>query len=50
MKAIAFSLFGLSVTGNDIAKLRMQILVLIANYLFSRFLIFRRKGESSSPR
>lgn len=50
MKAIAFSLFGLSVTGNDIAKLLMQILVLIANYLFSRFLIFRRKGESSSPR
>lgn len=43
MKALDFTLWRFLVTGNDIAKLLMQVIVLILNYLFSRFLIFRRK-------
>ena len=47
MKALGFTLWRFLVTGNDIAKLLMQVIVLILNYLFSRFLIFRRKQPAS---
>lgn len=47
MKALSFTLWRFLVTGNDIAKLLMQVIVLILNYLFSRFLIFRRKQPAS---
>ena len=45
---LSFFLWRFLVTGNDIAKLLMQVIVLILNYLFSRFLIFRRKQPASS--
>lgn len=47
MKAVCFSLWRFSVTGNDMAKLLMQVIVLILNYLFSRFLIFRRRDPAA---
>ena len=47
MKTLGFTLWRFAVTGNDIAKLLMQLIVLILNYLFSRFLNFRRKQPAS---
>lgn len=33
---------------NDkIAKLIVQVIITIANYVFSKFLVFRKKGEES---
>lgn len=40
-----FSIFGFEVNGNLIAKVIMQVVVVILNYVFSKFLIFKKKKE-----
>ena len=37
------SLFGFTITGQIIAKLALAVIVVILNYFFSKFIIFRRK-------
>ena len=40
-----FTVFGFIVNGNLIAKVIMQVVVVILNYVFSKFIIFKRKKE-----
>lgn len=40
---ISFSIIGFAITGTLIAKLVMQFIVVVTNYIFSKFLIFKRK-------
>lgn len=40
--AFSFSFFSQTITGNIIAKIIMQIIVVILNYIFSKFIIFRQ--------
>ena len=42
---IAFKVIGFAVTGALIAKLIMQFIVVVTNYIFSKFLIFRKKED-----
>ena len=39
------SLLGYAVGGGAVAKLTMQVMVVILNYVFSKLLIFRKKGK-----
>ena len=50
MQRFSREIFGFTVTGSDAAKLIMQVVVVILNYVFSKFLVFRKKrtgGEKS---
>ena len=40
------TLFGFTFEGDFLAKLLMQVVVVILNYVFSKFLIFRKKKSS----
>ena len=41
----AWVLFGFTINGNLIAKVIMQVIVVIMNYVFSKFIIFKKKKE-----
>ena len=41
----AWVLFGFTINGNLIAKVIMQVVVVILNYVFSKFVIFKKKEE-----
>ena len=41
------SLLGYAVSGGAVAKLTMQVMVVILNYIFSKLLIFRKKGKNA---
>ena len=41
-----FKVLSFSINGNFIAKLIMQIIVVILNYVFSKFIIFKNRGEA----
>ena len=41
--AISFTLFGITVTGTLIAKAILAVIVVILNYFFSKFIIFKNK-------
>ena len=38
-----FTLIGFAFTGTDLSKLVMQVVVVILNYIFSKFIIFKTK-------
>lgn len=46
MGRISLSVLGFTVTGSDIAKLIMQFAVVVLNYIFSKFLVFRKKNKN----
>lgn len=43
-----FALFGFSISGNLIAKCITCVVVVIINYIFSKFVIFRKKKEETA--
>lgn len=43
LSAVAFPLPGFSFTGTDLSKLVMQVVVVVLNYVFSKFIIFKTK-------
>lgn len=45
-----FKVLSFSINGNFIAKLIMQIVVVILNYVFSKFIIFKNRGEASDEK
>ena len=44
--SFSFSLFGFEVTGKLIAKLVLAVIVVILNYFFSKFIIFKKNKKS----
>lgn len=38
-------IFGFTLTGTLISKLIMQVIVVVANYIFSKFIIFKKKNN-----
>lgn len=47
MGALSFSVFSVNINGNMIAKIIMQIVVVIINYVFSKFIIFKKGKEAT---
>ena len=45
-----FTLFGFTVTGNLIAKVILMVFVVILNYVFSKFIIFKKKREDETEK
>lgn len=43
LEKITFKVVGFAITGTLIAKLVMQFIVVVTNYVFSKFLIFKKK-------
>ncbi len=43
LSAFSREIFGFTVTGSDVSKLIMQVVVVILNYVFSKFVIFKSK-------
>ena len=41
----SLTLFGFTITGQIIAKLALAVIVVILNYFFSKFIIFKKKKE-----
>lgn len=48
MGKMSVTVFGININGNMIAKLVMQIVVLVLNYVFSKFLIFAKKNSKKN--
>ena len=46
-KDIALEIFGIAISGNLIAKVIMSVIVIVLNYFFSKFIIFRKEKPSS---
>ena len=44
--SFSFSVFGFEVTGKLIAKLVLAVIVVILNYFFSKFIIFRKSKKN----
>ncbi len=44
--SLNFSLFSISLNGQMIAKIILAVIVVILNYFFSKFVIFKRKSNS----
>ena len=44
-KMQSFKIFSFTFNGNLIAKIIMQVVVVILNYIFSKFIIFKKRGE-----
>ncbi|MFR6512259.1 MAG: hypothetical protein ACLUP7_09205, partial [Eubacterium sp.] len=44
-KSISFSVFGFDLTGTLIAKVILAVIVVILNYFFSKFVIFKKKNK-----
>lgn len=47
MKTIRFTAFGFNINGNFIAKIIMQFVVVVLNYVFSKFVVFRKKKKEN---
>ena len=45
MDSVSINVFGFTITGNLIAKVITQFFVVVANYIFSKLFIFRKKEE-----
>ena len=45
MKDFAFELYGFAISGNMISKLMLAVFVVAMNYVFSKFVIFRKKDK-----
>ena len=45
MKALSFEIFSFRLNGEMIAKIIMQVIVVIMNYIFSKFIIFKKKSQ-----
>ena len=45
MKDFAFEIFGFTISGNMISKLVLAVFVVAMNYVFSKFVIFRKKDK-----
>lgn len=43
LKEVSWAIFGFTLTGALLSKLIMQVIVVIANYVFSKFIIFKKK-------
>ncbi|MBE6999345.1 MAG: GtrA family protein [Ruminococcaceae bacterium] len=43
LSEVTFSPLGFSFTGTDLSKLVMQVVVVVLNYIFSKFFIFKSK-------
>ena len=43
MKEIAVDAFGFTVSGNMISKVLLAVVVVVLNYFFSKFVVFRKK-------
>ena len=48
MSKIDWNILGFELNGNMIAKIIMQVVVVILNYVFSKLVIFRHKNKNSS--
>lgn len=46
--SLLFTLWSFRITGVEMSKFLMQVLVVLVNYLFSKFFIFRKKTEKSA--
>lgn len=46
MKKYSFSVFGINITGQLISKVILAVIVVILNYFFSKFIIFKKKTET----
>ena len=47
MKSLSFAVFSFNINGNFIAKIIMQFVVVVLNYIFSKFLIFRKNKKQN---
>lgn len=45
MKKIAFTVFGIEITGQLISKVILAVVVVVLNYVFSKFIIFKKKNK-----
>ena len=45
MKNFAFEVYGFTISGNMISKVILAVVVVVLNYFFSKFVVFRRKAE-----
>lgn len=45
MKDFAFEVYGFTVSGNMISKVGLAAVVVVMNYFFSKFVIFRKKDK-----
>lgn len=50
MGKITFSPFGISISGQMIAKIILAVIVVILNYFFSKFIIFKKKPEENKAK
>ena len=48
MGQMGWQVFGLNIDGNMVAKVIMQIVVVILNYIFSKFIIFTKKESKKN--
>ena len=47
LSAVSFTIFGFNINGNFIAKIIMQFVVVVLNYVFSKFVVFRKNRKKS---
>ena len=45
MKDFAFEVYGFTISGNMISKVILAVVVVVLNYFFSKFVIFRKKDK-----
>ena len=45
MKDFAFEVYGFTISGNMISKVILAVVVVVMNYFFSKFVIFRKKDK-----
>ena len=45
MKNFAFEVYGFTISGNMISKVILAVVVVVLNYFFSKFVVFRKKAE-----
>ena len=48
MGKMSWEIFGITISGNMIAKVIMQVVVVILNYVFSKFIIFTGKNKKKN--
>lgn len=49
MDKLSFNIFSFTLAGNLIVKIILQVIVVILNYVFSKFLIFTKKSDKKEP-
>lgn len=49
MDKLSLNIFSFTLAGNLIAKIILQVIVVILNYVFSKFLIFAKKSDKKEP-